>query len=77
MQKGEMFIDETVVIDDAKLSEDLREYISNIMKAFETGDILSWDTLMESFGGFIKEEFNENKISLETYNKLKERFCVC
>ena len=77
MQKGEMYIDETIVIDENKLSHDVAEYISDIMQAFEDGNVLQWDTLMEPFGGFIKEEFNENKISSETYRKLKERFCVC
>ena len=77
MQRGEMYIDETVVIDEDKLSEDLRNYIKDIHNAFFNDDILEWDTLMEPFGGFIKEEYNENKISSDTYQKLKERYCVC
>ena len=73
----EMYIDERVNIDNCRMSPELKQYISDIMSAREAKDIYAWDTLMEMFGVYLKEEYNENKLTVEDYKKLKERFCVC
>lgn len=74
MQKGEMFIDETITLDYGKLPDELAEYCKSCDEAFEEGDVLKWVKYHEVLGEFAKNSCSEGSISREQRNKIWERY---
>lgn len=73
MQKGFMYIDETIPMD-FPMPEELREYIDGMDKAFEENDDVTWDYYHEVIGEFAKNCHNQNKITSKQMHAIWERY---
>lgn len=73
MQKGFMYIDETIPMD-FDMPEELREYIDGMDKAFEENDETSWDYYHEVIGEFAKNTCSEGLITSDQMYKIWERY---
>ena len=73
MQKGFMYIDETITLD-FEMPDVLREYIEGMDKAFEENDTTSWDFYHEAIGSLAKGFYNMGLITSRQMHDVWERY---
>lgn len=73
MQKGSMFIDETVSIN-FPMSHVLEETVNGLNAAFNSGDELTWATLWEVVGLTAKTEHACGRLEYEQMVAIWERY---
>ena len=73
MQKGFMYIDETIKLD-FDMPEELRKYVDGMDKVFEENDDVAWDYYHEVIGEFAKNTCNEGFITTKQRNMIWERY---
>lgn len=73
MQKGFMYIDETIQLD-FEMPKELQDCIKELDTAFEKNDEAMWDTNFESVGVLAKGFYSMGEISSEQMHKIWERY---
>lgn len=73
MQKGFMYIDETVTLD-FEMPDELKKEIELMEKAFADNDESTWDLYHETIGVFAKGLHSEGKLTSEQMHKIWERY---
>lgn len=73
MQKGFMFIDETIILD-FPMSQSMKEAVDNLDNAFETGDVLLWDKWHEITGVIAKTDNACNMLTHDQMVLIWERY---
>lgn len=73
MQKGFMFIDETIILD-FPMSKNMKEAVDNLDNAFETEDELLWNKWHEITGVIAKTDNACNMLTHEQMVSIWERY---
>lgn len=73
MQKGFMYIDETIKLD-FDMPEELQAELTILDKAFEENDVATWDVYYDSIGAYAKGMYSMGKITSEQLHKIWERY---
>lgn len=73
MKKGDMFIDEEIILD-FPMTDEFKEYINGLDKAFEENDSRSWNFYIEVIGEFAKNEYNVGNLTSEQMHMVWERY---